>query len=336
MSIKMDEVAKYADVSMKTVSRVVNGEAGVNATTREKVLKAIADLGYVPHTSARRLAQGRAGVIGLVLPNVASPYTNILLETILTQANRSEYGVLVNLYPGTKNEQILNLFLSRQIDGVIVGAIQENVHQLVDEFNANSLPFVLLEPNLPEKETLAMPVINITDREGVNEAVTYLIKLGHRRIGFVSCSLTHETYRNRLYGYQDALQLGGLAYDPFLMIEGDGNFRSGYQGLEHLLTLKNPPSAVFVSNDSMAIGGMFAARKLGKSIPEDLSIVGFDDIPMAEQMVPPLTTIRNPVRELGEKAVDVLLTALQEGTNINKSQKLATRMIIRETCRKVS
>ncbi|MEL6301671.1 MAG: LacI family DNA-binding transcriptional regulator [Pseudomonadota bacterium] len=307
------DVAQRASVSIKTVSRVVNREPNVRDKTRQKVEQAIAELQYRPDSSARNLARQRSHLIGLVYDDPAayelpsSGYIIRMQQGALRACRDRMHELLI--HPCNPRERgvgatLRNLIESARLAGVVLAPPLSNMTRLVRAIQETGTPFVRISPGLKVRNDRCVAT---NDLEISADMVDHLASLGHQRIAFISGDDTHLAVGNRYDGYKEGLRRNGLKLAPELIAAGDNSFDSGGAAARQLLSLKDRPTAVFCANDDMAAGVVRAASKLGVSIPDQISVTGFDDIVMARQMDPRLTTIRQPLARMTERAVQMLL-----------------------------
>lgn len=309
------DVAKHAGVSIKTVSRVVRKEPNVSGETRRRVEAAVAELNYRPTISARSTVSARSFLLGLVFDNPNPSYTFELLLGAQDAARTNGYHLIFEpLSHGEKKPgaALTELIIQGNLEGVIVPPPLCDDPGVLAALSKLNRPFARIAPS-------AQPSLGFSvsmDDEAAARAMTgHLIDLGHRRIGYILGRAGTATTRKRLQGYRTKLQEAGIAFDERLTRQGDFKLRSGVEAAESLLDLENPPSAIFASNDDMAAGVMIAARARGLDVPGDLSVAGFDDSETAQAMWPPLTTIRQPVREMAAAAANAIIEHQRQGRN---------------------
>ncbi len=327
------DVAREAGVSVSTVSRVLNDKPDVAQATREAVRAAIRRLGYVANPSARRLAGGRTGIIGLIVPDITSAYTVEIVRGVGEAANQAGYDlVLYTILRGHESEERerawLNMLRRGLMDGLVLVLPRSSGEDLV-ALSHEGFPVVLIDHRGIDTD---LPSVSATNVEGATEATRYLLSLGHRRIGFITGLLRYRAGSDRLEGYRLALTQAGVPFDWTLVVTGDFSRRSGYEGAMALMRLPEPPTAIFASNDVSAFGALDALRDLGLRVPEDVSLVGFDDIPAAAETRPPLTTVRQPLVEMGRRGAELVLALLEGKADVSQRIELSTRLIIRESC----
>lgn len=327
----MEDVARAAEVSYATVSRVVNGKGYVSAETRDRVTAAIAETGYVVNRQARGLAGGRSQVVGLVVPDLDTSYIGEIIRGIDEELAAASYDL--TLYTTHHRKHRESVFVTTLTSGLADGlllVLPSDPAAYIDSFVRRGFPYVLIDHGGIEARG---PSVGATNRQGARDAVAYLIGLGHRRIGCVTGNLAIGSGAERLEGYRAALAANGLPDDPALVREGDFHQPLGYDRTRELLALPDPPTAIFAGNDVSAFGVMEAVRDAGLSIGTDISIVGFDDIPAASSVHPPLTTVRQPLREMGALATRMLLAAIDDPSRPVEHIDLPTELVIRASCR---
>jgi LacI family transcriptional regulator len=324
------DVARIAQVSKMSVSRVLNGQPGVSEETRQRIMDAIAQLGYVPNAAARGRHAG-SNLIALLIPGITSLYMGEILRGVSSAAERLNYGLMLYTQGAVSNIQRTSYYLSllenSLVDGVLM-VVPLDYEVIVNDLKEHNHPYVIIDHH---SKTGDEPSVTATNRKGVLDAMRHLLALGHRRIGFITGRMDIVCSHDRLQGYREGLAEVGLPFDPALVLEGDYLQPTGFKQTQSLLQLGAPPTAIVVSNDVMAFGAMDAAKAQGLRIGKDLSIVGFDDVFMASQTYPPLTTVRQPMAEMGEAAVDMLVTLIQGRTVLSPRRELPTELIIRES-----
>ncbi len=331
------DVAKLAGVSIKTVSRVVNREPNVRSSTRERVENAIAELKYRPDQSARNLASHRSHLIGLVYDDPAAyemPTGGYVLDLQqgALKACRSVLSELL-IHPcdfRKKNvgSELKSLIEQTRLAGIILAAPLSNIPKIVRAIEATGTPLVRLSPGT---ETGKRPSVTTNDREVCAEMTRYLAGLGHKRIAFIKGDPDHRAVANRFFGYQDGLRESGLDFDEQLVAAGDNSFGSGAACAEQLLKQKRPPTAIFAANDDMAAGVIRTASRLGIEIPGQLSVAGFDDIAIARQIDPALTTVRQPLVQMAERAAMILTQTNGGDSGVTQHDCVPATIRIRES-----
>lgn len=327
------DVAREAGVSTATVSRVFNDSDIVSAGTQRQVREVATRLKYWPNAVARSLITHRTHTIGVLLPELHGEFFSSVIRGIDLASRREGLHLLVSSSHADTRELIMALRSMRgRIDGLIVMAPDVDAPAAILE-SAGDIPIVLLDPRA---DVNGYDTIAIANFEGARAVVGHLIGLGHRRIATISGPQRNVDARERLGGYRAALREGGLELLPALEIAGDFRERSGYRAIAELLRLEPRPTAVFVGNDYMAVGVLRALNEAGVRVPQDLAVVGFDDIEIARYLHPPLTTVRVKTFHLGERAVRLLLRsteALQAGNpSRHRHERLTTTLVVRQSC----
>ncbi|HEX2622889.1 MAG TPA: LacI family DNA-binding transcriptional regulator [Phototrophicaceae bacterium] len=328
--VTIADVAELAQVSKMSVSRVLNGQTGVSEATRQRILEAVDQLGYVTNPGLR-VRSGTSKLIGLLIPEIATTYMGDILRGVSHTTERLNYGLMLYTQSVENQTQRANhyqsLLNSPLVDGVLM-VVPRNYEAIVSDLKAHDLAYVIIDHH---SGTANEPSVTATNRKGILDAMRHLLALGHRRIGFITGRMDIVCSQDRLQGYRDGLAEVGLSFDPDLVREGDFSQPTGFQQAQTLVQLKDRPTAIVASNDVMAFGVMEAAKSVGLQVGSDLSVIGFDDIFMASQVYPTLTTVRQPLSEMGEVAVDMLVTLLQGRTVLNLRRELPTELIIRES-----
>ncbi|MFJ3647894.1 LacI family DNA-binding transcriptional regulator [Streptomyces murinus] len=325
--VTIADIAREAGVSLPTVSRVLNGRADVSPSTRRRVEDLLAHHGY-----RRRAAQpaGRAELIDLVFNDLDSPWAVEILRGVEDVAHAAGLGTVVSAvhHRSTSAQQWLVNLRARASDGVIL-VTSDLAPELHAELRRLGVPTVIIDPaGVP---TFGIPTIGAMNWAGGRSAVEHLLSLGHRRIGVITGPATLLCSRARLDGYRAALESAGVEIDDRLVRRGDFSHESGFTAGTELITLPDPPTAIFASSDQMALGVYEAARQHDLRIPDDLSVVGFDDLPQVQWSPPPLTTVRQPLDEMGQVAVRTLLRLIQGETLESPHIELATQLVVRSS-----
>ena len=330
--MNLEQIAKLSGVSRSTVSRVINNDPNVSEATREKVLQIVKRVNYTPNAAARGLAAGRTHVLGLVIPMGVSalftdPYFPILIQGVSAGCNAREYSVMLWLAePEYERRMIRQIMYSGLVDGVIVSSMLMD-DQLVKALADGELPFMLIGRHPTDTRISYVDADNVG---GAREAVTHLLRLGRTRVATITGPQNMIAGADRLHGYLLALRDRNLISDPGLIVEGDFTETGGYRAMQQLLARR--PDAVFAASDMMAIGAMRALREAGLRIPEDVAIVGFDDLPQAARAEPALTTVRQPTYRLGTTTVDSLLDLIDHPDSYQRRIVLPTELVVRQSC----
>lgn len=333
----IDDVAELAGVSIKTVSRVVNREPNVRDSTRARVEAAIAKLNYRPNRSARSLASQRSRLIGLIYDDTSAyeiPSAGYVIRMqlgVLRACRTADYELLI--HPCNYRHKNVPDELQALIDhirpvGIVLAAPLSNMPRIVNAIKASGTPCVCLSPGNAHDDQF---VVSTDDRQISAEMTRYLNTLGHKRIAFIKGHKSHKAVGNRYLGYLDGLKESGLKFSERLVEDGDNSFGSGEAAGRRLLRLKRRPTAIFAANDDMAAGAMRAADLLGIPVPGQVSIAGCDDIALARQLCPTLTTIRQPLSAMAERAALILTRGARDDARIERREIVPATLRIRES-----
>jgi LacI family transcriptional regulator len=323
------DVAARAGVSVAVVSYVVNnGPRPVTSETRAKVEKAIKELGYYPNELARSLALQQSSTIGFITPNYVNPVYGEMAEGIQEVCFPNGYLMLF-VYSGNspdREKQLLLMFRAKQVDGVIMQPLTSDPAAAIQPLQQARIPVVLIQ-----HECCDVPSVVLADVQGAQLATQHLLDLGHRRIGFIKGRLPSAARtEERLSGYHEALKAAGQEYDPTLVIVRDAIQDGGYDAMQELLSLSEPPTAIFCHNDALAVGAMHAIQAAGLSIPGDISVVGYDDTASSAHLTPPLTTISFSKREMGRQAATILFHAIEQaGYSEPQTVEVPVNLVVR-------
>ena len=322
------DVARLAGVSVATVSRVVNDRPDVAPETREAVMQQVRALSFSTNRSARALSRGKTGLIGFTIPYVLGDYYSWILSGATEALHEQEMRAVLcpTRHEHDREAALVERLLRGTTDGAILVLPSESAAEL-RELGTQGFPFVVVDPPKPLDERI--PVVSATHWAGARSATDHLLELGHRRIGMITGRKGWVATEERVNGYQAALAGAGVIPAPELIAPGKFEIDDGYRGARRLLELPEPPTAIFASNDNMAIGALRAAAELNLVVPDQLSIVGFDDSELSRVVTPSLTTVRQPLEEMGRMAVS-LLTRLIDGQRVETLRiELATRLVVR-------
>ena len=327
----LQEVARRAKVSIATVSRVLNKSKKVVPETRAIVEQALRDLEYRPSRVARRLRMkdGRAHLVGLIIPDIQNPFYAEIARGVEDAAYAAEYALLLcNSDESSEKEQFyLDVMRSESVDGVVLPPFDET-DAAVAAIMKTGMPVVCVDRSLSKEKT---DLVEVDNYRGAFEAVTHLIERGHKSIGLIEGRIQVSTNRERRRGYLDALAEAGIPIRKDLMREGDFRQESGRLLAGQLLDLKRPPTALFALNNLMTIGALGAIHQRSLKVPDDIAIVGFDDLPFAEALNPPLTVVRQPAYEVGRQAMELLLKRIMEATRSTVTMRLLPQLIVRRS-----
>lgn len=329
-SITIHDVAAAAGVSVSTVSRVLNDKDDVAADTYDRVQQVIGELGYASSLAARGMRSRRTNVIGLIMPDVADPYSITVMQGVNRAIAQLDYDLIIYTSGDTrknsaadKEAYYVSLLNGNVADGVIV------VTPAATNFSTDA-PVVAIDPN---NESPACPAIISTNHEGALQAMEHLVNLGHRRIGFITGRLELVSASRRLQGYKDVLAANRITYDEDLVEISDYTTETAVECTHRLLSLDKPPTAIFASNDMSAMGVYEAAAEAGVRIPEDLSVVGFDNLRESKFLSPTLTTVDQFLLEMGSVAVEMIVKLINGEDLESNLHKFQTKLVVRNSCR---
>ena len=308
----LEEIAVLAGVSRATVSRVVNNQPSVNAQTRARVQRVIDEHGYRPNMAARALASHHSHTIGLVIPTALSGWLNssyftLLFQGAATACEQRSYNMMLSPLAAQTPEAYDRIISGGYVDGLVVTTTAVGI-AFLDSLLDEKLPFVLIGRH-PARDDLN--TVHVENVEGARTAAAHLASLGYKRIAMIVGSEANTTSVDRKAGFLAGLHAAGLACPPEYLVPGDFTEDGGQRAMEILLALPEPPQAVFCSNDLAAIGALRAARAHGLAVPDDIALVGFDDLPVSAVIDPPLTTMRHPIERIGFLATSLLIDHLE-------------------------
>lgn len=328
----LTDVARRAKVSIATVSRVINNSEKVVPETRAIVQRVMEELGYQPNRVARRLRQkgGRRHLLGLILPDIQNPFFAEVARGVEDVAYANQFAVLLcNSDENLKKEAFyLDVMRAEQVDGVILPPIAER-DSAVLKLAQSGMPVVSVDRAL---NSTTIDTVEVDNFQGAFEAVEHLIKIGHKRIGLIAGRANLSTSRDRRRGYEEALSAARLPVRPELIRVGDNKQASGGALTDELLSESSPPTALFVSNNLMAVGALEAIHRRKLKVPDDVALIGFDDLPWAEALDPPLTVVRQPAYEVGRAAAEMLLKRLGNPELPAAWLRLRPKLILRKSC----
>jgi LacI family transcriptional regulator len=326
-------VASHARVSIATVSRTINHVPSVDPVLAARVWKAVADLNYFPNTQARALVSGRSKLLGLIVSEITNPFFPELIQEFETVAVARGYEILIGStgYDRKKMELCARRMLERKVDGVAIMTFGFEEF-LLDRFIADDIPVIFMDvaSNQPRSSLIAVDY-----RAGIYEGVQHLAVLGHRKIGFISGPLRLRSAEARKNAFVECMRQAGLTVEPSWAIEGSHTLDGGRDAMQKILALPNWPTAIMCSNDVTAIGVQHALFEANLKVPDDFSLVGFDDVHLAEYTIPPLTTVRMSCKDLAQAAVTNLIANMDmppgQRDEAHSITMIPTRLIVRQT-----
>jgi DNA-binding LacI/PurR family transcriptional regulator len=321
------DVAKEAKVSIATVSKVINKTGSISDPTRKKVNKVIQRLNYRPNVVASALTKKQTDTLALIIPDISNMFFSEISRYIEDKAH--EMGLTLFIcstdYNEEKEKRYIELLQSKQVDGFIIASGFQNIH-LVEEFHQNNIPVTLLaQDNLTE----SFNVVSVDDYRGGFLAINHLISLGHQNIGVIAERVHSSTLR--LHAYRDLLGMNGIPIKEENIIRTTASIQNGEKAMLELLQKENRPTAVFAVNDILAVGAMKAARSVGLEVPKDLSVIGFDNMILSTTTVPELTTVAQPIKDMADKIVDVLIRQIKMPHLAKERTLFVPELIVRES-----
>jgi LacI family transcriptional regulator len=332
-TVTIQDVAKAAGVSISTVSRVLNDKDDVAPETYDKVQGVIEELGYTSSLAARGLRSRRMNVLGLVMPDVGDPFSIQVMKGVNRAIAELDHDLIV--YTGGEFQRETSADRERRFVSLVGSGITDGVIVVTPAATSfpTASPVVVVDPNV---ETHDCPAVIATNRDGALAAVEYLIGLGHRRIGFISGRSELQSAVRRLQGYKDGLAQAGIPLDPDLIQTGDYSMKTGFACTQRLLNLPDPPTAIFASNDQSATGAIKAIYEAGLGVPDDMSVVGFDNVPDVAYAHPGLTTVDQSIDNMGYIATEMLISLIEGDSLESDLYKVPTRLIVRDSCRAIA
>lgn len=327
MSISIKDVAKLANVSYSTVSRALTNSSRVKPETRDRIQRLAREMGYTPSAAARSLVTQRTMTIGIVATTMTDMFQAEVIQAIEHAALSHEYSVIL-AQSGFGSERELaeiQALRERRVDGIILISVRVGgVYAAI--LQGTNIPLVFIN----SCQTDYGRSVRVDSLQGGREAVNHLLNLGHRRIAYITGPEEDWDNLARQEGYRDALGARGIPVDPALIVQGDCRPGGGIRAMQQLLSLPEPPTGVFCYNDATALGGLRFLYSVGMRVPEDLSIIGFDNTDLSTYFEPPLTTIAQPTQELGQKAVEVVLAMLR-GEDLGEAHLLPCELVVRQS-----
>ncbi|WP_433364521.1 LacI family DNA-binding transcriptional regulator [Actinoplanes sp. CA-142083] len=324
--VTIAQVAAEAGVSAMTVSNVINARPGASESTRQRVLEVVERLGYTP-PSARNGKRGATGLVGVLTLDLTGEYSLEIVRGIAEEIADDERELLLNAsLDAIRERDRIAFFANGLVDGLLlIAPVLEP--ETVQAIQAGELPVVVIDPRRLQVD---LPRVTVDNYDGIRAGTQHLLDAGHRRIAYIRGEDDHESTEERYRGYADALRLAGIEPDPALVASSNFNRQGGEHAATHLLTTQRP-TAIVAGADPIAAGTLEAARTLGLSVPGDVSIVGFDDLPQAAHTTPPLTTIRQPLYEMGRAGTRALLSLIARQPLATDNIRLSTELIVRAT-----
>jgi DNA-binding LacI/PurR family transcriptional regulator len=325
------DVAKAAAVAIQTVSLVINDKPGISEPTRVRVLQAVRELDYHPNNLGKSLRSRRTYTIGVLIPSVTNPYFSEIVRGIEDAAHRAGYSVFLCNTDGEPEKLSLYLeILHRHRVAGLICTMPPNGNQVVEDLVAHGTPVVLLGGGMAQTDARIV-IVTADERQGERTATAHLLGLGHRRIGLITGPAGLAVTTARVYGYEDAFLDFALEPDPELVVPGGFNVADGEEGAAQLLRLAQPPTAIIAANDLVAIGAIMALKRGGQRVPEDVSVIGYDDIGLAAIYDPALTTIAQPLYAMGVSALQATLDRVGSPALPGEIIRFETQLVVRDS-----
>ncbi|WP_079509152.1 LacI family DNA-binding transcriptional regulator [Mesobacillus jeotgali] len=334
MSYTIKDVAKQANVSTATVSRVLNGLSGYSKETEEKVLRAIKELGYMPNAFARGLVSNKSNTLGILFPEVSSQFSSKILRGVEEAAHELGSSVIVcnTASQGQRTMKYLELLSEKRVDGILF--VSEKItEEYYKQLKSMKVPVVLVST---ESYQYPLPFVKVDDKHAAFTATDYLVKMGHRKIGMIGGNIEDVIAgQPRVEGYKQALANHELSIKEENIKHSKGfSFKDGFNSFPDLIKSAPDLTAVFAASDSLALGAVSSAYRLGIKIPDQLSIIGYDNLPIAEMAIPPLTTVAQPLEQMGKVAAEMLFTMMSKGI-IVESRIMPHSVVERESVKRI-
>ena len=335
MGVTIKDIAQKANVAVSTVSRALNNKSDINSKTRERILKLMDENGYSPNSIARSLVTQKQYTLGLIIPDISNPFFAEIAVGIENKAKEFGYSVIFcNTNNNLQNEiAAVKLMKSKMVDGLIVSLSHECKNEL-DLTDYNKLPIVQIDRKI---SGINCPGVFVDNIQSAYKATKYLIDLGHRNIAHFTGNLKTQTGVDRLEGFKYAIAEAGISDNEIIIIEGKYKIDSGKESMRNILNSERIPTAIFAASDLQAAGALYIADKNDVKVPDEISIVGHDDIELSYLLHPNITTMKQPKKELGENAIKLLLNKINKKSQKDENIILNTELVIREsTCSMVS
>lgn len=328
LGVTIKDIARLANVSHTTVSRALNGSTLIKPDTRKKILELAEQLQYVPNYSAKSLVLKKSYTIGLFFTSISNGTSASFLANVIKGVNDEideNYNLFVRGIDDFKDFAAIN---SQRFDGIVLMSQSDNDDAFIEHVQKQNIPIVVLNREIDDPS-----ITNIlsNDESGAMEATNYLVEQGHTKIAIIEGKESFKTALKRKNGYMQALMQNGLAINKRYLVKGSYDMESGYQAMEQLLSLNNPPSAVFCSNDDMAIGAINAVFANSLHVPDNISIVGFDNSPFSQYVTPKLTTVQRPIEQISKKGAKKLLELINDPNESGESVFVKTELIVRDS-----
>lgn len=327
MKATIHSVAREAGVSIATVSKVINRTGSISEQTRKKVLEAMNKLDYHRDAAAASLRGKRTKVVGLLVPDVSNPFYADIVRSIEDRSRELGFTVMIcnTDNEAEKEKMYVSLLISQRIDGLVVASAFRSTG-LLEELMGQGIPIVLIASEIPK---LSINTVTVDDYKGGYLAASYLLSLGHRKMAIIAENI--RSNKPRMAAFKDAMQEAGLRLPDSYVIQTEARVQKGYESAKQLFSLQERPTAIFACNDLLAAGVMQAAKEAGVNIPQDLSVVGFDNTVFSTTTSPMLTTVSQPIKEMGAKVVELLVEEMEAPASFKKRLLFSPELVIRQS-----
>ncbi|HZR42256.1 MAG TPA: LacI family DNA-binding transcriptional regulator [Ktedonobacteraceae bacterium] len=324
----LQDIALAVGVTPTTVANALKGRGNVSEATRKRILQCAEELKYRPNMLARSLAQGKTYTLGFLLPTIANPFYPEIAEAIERTANQHGYQMLLcnTLYDSALGQQHLDRLVSRWVDGIIIMGSSMDIDAISAQFQ-RGLPIVLCDWQ-EDEAVREIPQVSVDFRTAGRLAAQHLLDLGHRQLAII---VDEPQQTLRLEGFRTSLQSAGISLDKEMIQQGHSTLESGYAAAQQLLALSSRPTAIFATTDWMALGAVEAALDAGLRVPQDLSVIGLDDIVVSAHIRPPLTTVAVPKFQLAKEATELLLSLIDEKPDLQLSRLVEPTLVVRQS-----
>lgn len=330
--VTIDDVARAAGVSKQTVSRAINNKGDISPKTRARILALINEMGYRPNRMAQAMNTSRSHMVGLVVPDITNPFFPEIVRAVQDAAMENGYTTLVCNTENSSEIEVMNELMTHGIDGLITfthRAKDATVKAFANRFG----PMLIINREVDHPNVTSLMVDNV---EGAELAVEHLVKLGHKKIGMLTTELESTSNTRRVQGYHQGLNKAGLPDDPELLVQADPTLAGGYSAAQTLIGHRPDVTAIFAYNDLMAVGALRACRELGVMVPQDISVIGFDDIQIASMVTPTLSSIRVDKYQIGKLAFERIFSLIQDSTGTIETIKVRPKLMVRESTALIS
>lgn len=334
MVTRIRDLARETGISITAISQILNNKGErFSDETKKKVFDAVEKMNYKPNYYAKNMIKNDTETVGMIVPEVTDPFFSLVVKGVEDYLNKRGYSLILcnSSHDPVREQKYIEKFIYRKLEGVIIASPNKIIKEVVEVLNNSRIPYLLLDRNL--NKNIGSKIL-IDEETGISEAISYLIKMGHRKIGILASDNKYYELRNRFNMYIKCMELNNITVQDNWISRGSLTFNGGYSAAKELLS-KSSVTAIFAENDQLAVGAYAAIYELGLKIPDDISIIGFDGIEMSEYLTPPLTTIAIPVYEMGQNAARTIIHEIINHDYENKDTLLKTNFIIRKSVKRI-